>query len=473
MIAGIPRRWEAPIKPGHRRWRWVLAIGLVGVGALAITLSLSAVQRRIAMWMFPAGPGTSLEFQDLHVGLRQLHVRGLRVDWHGLKVVVDEVDARYRVFGFLASRTARVDHLRVRGLVVDVRSIDRARPDSTSPAGDPFRFEGLLPFARLPFRTVLSDVDIDLVLLAPAPGDGTVRLQASLSGRDIAPGATGELDAEIGLRLERQTESRDVLAGTGSLRVHENEAGVFDLLQYHGEGRPADPSAMEGAGLQVQLSADLTGTDEAYRVVWSTTGVAARDVVTVDATRRASDGRVAGSWKAQLDAGQADPFLGDLVLPEFALTGTGTFEIDPATRTAATESRFEASASRWDRLDPALAAIGALRFDTEIAADIAGPSIEVRSLSARMAPAGSEAVLEIGADQPFRVDTAARTLEASRWGAPLAHLRLEDLPATWWGGSGTGVEAFAGTLRGTLELTADDQSSPCARRGRSPPPSAG
>jgi hypothetical protein len=444
------------VRRTRRHWPWLLAIGLAGIGALAITLSLPSVQRRIALRIFPTGPGNSLEFQDLQVGLRHVHVRDLRLNWHGLKVAVDEANASYRIIGLLASRTARVDQLRVRGLVVDLRSMEHAGPESAAAAGPPFQFEGLLPFTRLPLRAILSDVHVDVELLTPAPNGDTVRLHAVLSGRDVAPGATGELDADLGLRIEGAKAARAVLAGTGSLRLHESDEGVLDLLQYQGQGHPADPAALKGAGLAVQLSADLTAADEKYRIVLSTTGEVARDVVAVDAVRRASDGRLAGSWTAQLDAGQADPFLGDFVPPEFGLNGTGTFEIAPAARAATTASRFEASASRWDLLRPELAGIGALRFDAELDADFAGPRIAIRSLSARIAIPGAPPVLEIGTDQPFRIDMNAETLEASRWGAPLAHLMLDKVPVNWGAVSGAAVEPFAGTLAGALELTADD-----------------
>jgi len=440
----------------RRRWLWAIVIGIVALFALAGALFLPSVQRYVVLRLFPTGPGRSLEFQGLEVGVGRAHVRDLRLDWNGLKVVVGEADTRYGFFDVITSKTARVDRLWVRGLVVDARSIAGQGPDAAKASGEPFRFEGLRPLARLPVRCVLSEIDVDAELLAPAPSGATARLHAVLSGRDIAPGATGELHAEVGVSLETEDGVKGVLAGTGAVRVHESEGGVFDVLEFQGEVRPADKGARKGAGLSARAAVDLTATDEAYRVVFATSGTAARELLDVDAKRRASDGHVAGSWTAHLDAGQVDPYISGFAPPEFALTGRGTFDIDTADKTAATQSRFEVSASRWDRLHVELAAIGALRFDAEVAADFAGPRIEVRSLSARVAPAGAPPVLEIGADQPFGVDTKARTFQASSWGAPLAHLRLLDVPAVWWGGSGTGVAPLAGTLRGALELTAND-----------------
>jgi hypothetical protein len=385
-------------------------------------------------------------------------VRGLRLEWHGLRVSLDELEARYDLSGLPFSRTARVDRLGARGLVVDLRSVERPAAEPTDPPAEPFRFEGLRPFARLPVRVVLSEVRADAEILATAPDGGTVRLDVVLSGRGVEPGATGDLDAEIGLRLEHAGATREILTGTGSLSVHQSDEGVLDVLEFRGRVRPADPTALHGAGMAARVSADLTAADEAYGLVLSTTGEVERDVVDVSAARRDSNGGIAGSWKARLDAGQANPYLGDLAPPEFALSGTGTFEIDPLRGTATTRSRFEVSASQWERLHPELAAIGALRFDADLEADYAPPRIAVRTLSARVAPAGAEPVLEIGADQPFRVDLDARTIEPSRWGAPLAHLKLDGVPLTWWTGSGSGVGPVAGSVRGSLALTLDDAS---------------
>jgi len=440
----------------RRRWPWLLAAGIVVLGAVAGMFLLPAVQRRVVLGAFPAGPGTSLEFRSLHAGLRGAELRGLRLDWHGLKVGVDEADIRYSLLRLVLARTAHVDSLRVRGLSIDLRSIEPADPGSAKGAGEPFRFDGLRPFVQLPVRAVLSDVDVDAEWLDRTPDGGTVRLHTALSGRDVAPGATGTLDAEIRLRVERGDEARDVLIGTGSLRVHESDAGLLDRLEYHGDGRPASPGAPAGIGLAVRVSADLAAADETYQLAVSTVGDAARDVVSMEATRRAADGHVAGAWEAHVDAGQAQPFLGDFAPPEFALSGTGTFDIDIVARTKATESRFVISASRWDRLHRSLAAVGALRLEAQVAIEVAGPRVEVRSLSARMAPVGGPVVLEVGVDQPFSVDVAAQTYEASRWGAPLAHLRLEGVPVAWAASAGAGVTPLTGTLQGAMELTAAD-----------------
>jgi len=439
-----------------RRWLIVLACGVAVLGALFGALFLPSVQRHIVMRLFPTDAGKSLEFQGLAVGVGHTHVRDLRLDWNGLKVAIGEADLRYGFFDVLTSKTARVDLVRVRSLVVDARSIVDQGQAAADDAGEPFRFEGLRPLARLPVRCVLSEIDVDAELLVPAAGGATARLHAVLTGRNVAPGATGELKADVGVSLETADGVKGVLAGTGAVRVHESDEGVFDVLEFQGEVHPADKGARKGAGLSARAGVDLTATDETYRVVFATSGTAARELLDVDAKRRASDGHVAGSWTARLDAGQVDPYISGFAPPEFALTGDGTFDVDAAELTAATASRFEVSASRWDRIHEELAAIGPLRFDAEVAADFAGPRIDVRSLSARVAPAGQSPVLEIGADQPFAVDTKARTFQASLWGAPLAHLRLIDVPAVWWGGSGTGVAPLSGTMRGALELTASD-----------------
>ncbi len=439
-----------------RRWLIVLACGVGVLGALFGALFLPPVQRHIVMRLFPTDAGKSLEFQGLSVGVGHTRVRDLHLNWNGLKVAIGEADLRYGFFDVLTSKTARVDLVRVRGLVVDARSIVDRGPDAAKSVAEPFRFEGLRPLARLPVRCVLSEVDVDAELLLPAAGGATARLHAVLTGRDVAPGATGELKAEVGVSLETADGVKGVLAGTGAVRVHQSEDGVLDVLEYQGEVRPADPTARKGAGLSARATVDLTATDETYRVTFATSGTAARELLDVDAKRRASDGHVAGSWKAHLDAGQVDPYLSEFAPPEFALTGDGTFDVDAVERIAATSSRFEVSASRWDRIHKELAAIGPLQFDAEVAADFAGPRIDVRSLSARVAPVGQPPVLEIGADQPFRVDAKAKTFEASRWDSPLAHPRLTEVPAVWWGGSGTGVVPLAGTLRGALELTASD-----------------
>jgi len=117
-----------------RRWPWALVIVVVALSALAGTLFLPSVQRYVVLRLFPTGPGKSLGFQGLEVGVGRVHVRDSHLDWNGLKVV-------------------------------DARSIAREGPDAAKAAGGPFRFEGLRPLARLPVRCVLSEVDGD----APRP----------------------------------------------------------------------------------------------------------------------------------------------------------------------------------------------------------------------------------------------------------------------------------------------------------------
>jgi hypothetical protein len=459
----------------RRRWPWAVAAAVLVFLLATWVLLLPSVQRRLVERFFPSGPGTSIAFDDLRVGLRDTEIRGLRLEWHGLKVAIDRVEARYRLIGPLLMRRARVERLRVSGLRVDIRSVERppaGAPPAAGAAGEPFRFEGMRPFAQLPVRVLLSDVRIDAELIAPGPDGGTARLHALVTGSGVAPGSTGELRAEVGLRRENGDGVREMLQGTGSLQVHETGDGLLDIVRFRGEVQPADPSARLRAGLAAGASVDLTAADEAYGLTFSTAGTNARDVLSVKALRHAADGRVAGSWTALLDAGLVNPYLGDLAPPEFSLNGEGTFTLDLDALTAATQSRFRMSASHWERLDPRLARIGPLSFDLDLGADYARPRIAVRSVTARVAPVGASPVLEVGADQPFSVDPEARTIEPSQWGRPLAHLKLADVPVTWWSGAGsaagtasgkrtgsaagTGFAPFAGTLRGAVELTMDD-----------------
>ena len=203
-----------------RRWLFALACGVGVLGVFFGALFLPLVQRHIVMGLFPTDAGNSLEFQGLAVGVGHAHVRDLRLDWNGLKVAIGEADLRYGFFDVLTSKTARVDLVRVRGLVVDARSIVDQGQAAAEDAGEPFRFEGLRPLARLPVRCVLSEVDVDAELLVPAAGGATARFHAVLTGRNVAPGATGELKADVGVSLETADAVKGVLAGTGTVRVH-------------------------------------------------------------------------------------------------------------------------------------------------------------------------------------------------------------------------------------------------------------
>ena len=91
MTSGNEGRADRPAEPrARRRWPRAVAVGIVGLLALPSVLLLPSVQRRIVLGLFPAGTGAALEFDDLRVGLLGAQVRGLRLDWHGLKVSLDE-----------------------------------------------------------------------------------------------------------------------------------------------------------------------------------------------------------------------------------------------------------------------------------------------------------------------------------------------------------------------------------------------
>jgi len=81
----IPQPSDMTLR-ARRRWLW--AIVIVALGALAGALFLPSVQRYVVLRLFPTGPGRSLEFQGLEVGVGHTHVRDLHLDWNGLKVQI-------------------------------------------------------------------------------------------------------------------------------------------------------------------------------------------------------------------------------------------------------------------------------------------------------------------------------------------------------------------------------------------------
>jgi len=459
-----PRRSLRALRGALRRhpWRTALAGALLALG-LAVAVVLDAgVQKR---WLLPrVAPFVDrLELEHVRVTPWSLSLRGVEVEWRGLRATVAEADLGFNPLGLITD-TVALSALRLAGTRIDLADFQPG-PPSTAP------FPGLLQVLDAGYAIALEDVDVavDLTL-----ADGA-ELKASLRGGGVRPHVSGGLDYVLDMRAGpqavgvrgrltidqlshgrfRRVRTDDVITlALQTLPAPERIATSLEIAPAPGKGgarylarvdrgrRPPPPEA---------VALRLRSLDDAD---------AARATLEFNGLYRGADGSLRGRYALDAVDALIAPYAA--TLPAFEATAQGLVGLQ--TMTGAIDLTFDA-ATTLRRLERVLGENAALppRLVVHSAATLAlqGTTLALTRFEHQVVPpdavAGAAPLAQAALQGPLvlDLDRPRALLDSER---AFALLQVNGLPLPWLNGLLGAPRLDGGRLDAAFELASDDEA---------------
>jgi len=460
----LPRAPARALRGALRRHPWrsagVAALLVLGL-ALAVVLDAD-VQKR---WLLPriAPLVDSVDVEHLRLTPWSLSLRGVSVEWRGLRAAVAEADVGFNPLGLITD-TVVVSELRLAGASVDLTRFEPA-PPSTAP------FPGLLQVLDAGYGVALDDVDVAVdVLLA----DG-LELKSTLRGGGVRPHVSGGLDYVLDVRAGaqavgargrltidqlshgrfRRVRTDDVLTlALPELPAPERVATSLEIAPAPGRGRARYLARVERGRQPPPPEAvvlRLRSLDDAD---------AARATLEFNGLYRGADGSLRGRYALEAVDALLAPYAA--TLPAFESTAQGLVGLQ--TVTGAIDLTLDA-ATTLQHLERVLGDNPALppRLVVHSAATLAlqGPTLAVtrfeHQLAAPDVAAGAPPLAQAALHGPLVIDLdrPRALLDTER---ALALLQVDGLPLPWLNGLLGAQQLGGGQLHAAFELASDDEA---------------
>lgn len=309
-----------------------------------------------------------------------------------------------------------------------------AKPGATSvstPAAQPFVFDGLLKLVVLPVDFSLEEIDVagDVSLRAVA-GLPNAHAQVRLTGGKLKTGGEGRFTSVTLLTIDDPASPVKTVEITSLIVAQMDTPRTFQKVSVATDIKAIGPKFPQGANLHSDLVLSGGAQGETYLVTIQTpidTGW--KSLFNLDAAYAPVAATFSGKWR--IDATNADvaPFLLGLKLPAFSATGDGTFETDRAFGTIHASGRFDSTVDQLSVLMPELAALGRIRTQVDFDLSKQGDVFRVDRFSAGLS--GAKPIASVQALQKFEYDLGARALKVTDATTELLRLSLHGLPLSW------------------------------------------
>lgn len=429
--------------------------GVIVVLGLAIALALQpsvqgwALRRLVARSL----PGLQFDFERFAAGPARIQLQGVRFARRGLAVEADRVAVGYSLWRYLTEGTLHLAQLEADGLVVDLARLTTGEAGAGA-AGAPVAAPGAVVRLQLPFALVVDRVDLRGRMRLPGGETGRVLpAEFTLAGGGIAPEQEGALRFQIKLTDPAPQARVAALRAHGQLVLRQTAARGFDRVHLTAVVDPDGPGLSEHNRLQFAASLDTAAGAADYALTLDTLrDGATENLVRIRARQAAAGAAYSGDWSLQARTVQVEPFFMGGALPRFTVQGSGRFELQPATGSAAVSGAWKGDVAALEAIDPVLRPLGALRFEAEF--DVANAAGVTRVETFRLQLDGTQPVLTAVMRRAVTVDWRARQLQI---GGPstgeVGRLTLHRLPLAWVRPLIKEVDVSGGALSGDFVLT--------------------
>jgi hypothetical protein len=461
----------------------VLLAVLVGV-ALLPSVQTWAVRKAVADI-----PGLQLEVSRVSAGLSAAEISDLRVVRDGTVITAKSVTARYAALEYLTSKRLNADALTVQDLVVDLRNAqpDPAAAGGASPATPPpaaakkapapappagkspgagTPFEGALKAAQLPFELRVGTAAIQGRAFVTKEQTATFDLKAS----GLATGARGKIEWTVDFADATPNAALRGLRATGQAQVQIARDGRIDLVEVDTIAAALGPQ-LPSDRLQVvaKVAQPAAGGNESYLASLALLrGFASETLLKTEAQFLAASREISGAWDLAIRSEQLAAVLAGLGLPELAANGSGKFTFKPATNAVSATGAIQGAAAKLDKVAPALAAIGSVRFKVAFDGGLAGNQAQLNQLALEATSADGRKFAEVATAQRVGYDLAAKRVTFADAKAELARVQVTQLPLAWAQPVLQGMTIAGGDLSLALAVEAEPDGSRVRARTLSP-----
>lgn len=458
----------------------VLLAVLVGI-ALLPSVQTWAVRKAVA-----GVPGLQIEVGRVSAGLSAAAISDLRVVQDGKVITAKSVTARYAAMEYLTGNRINADAVAVQDLVVDLRN---AKPtptpaagpstpppaaakqtSSTPPAGKSpatgTPFEGALKAAQLPFDLRVASLAVQgRAFVTPAQS-----ATFDLKGSGIETGARGKLEWTIDFADATPEAALRALRSTGSVQIRITRDGRIDLVDVDTIAAAMGPQ-LPSDRLQVvaKVEQPTAGGNESYSASLSLLrGTATETLLKTNAEFLAASREINGTWDLAIRSEQLAAVLAGLGLPEIAANSSGKFSLKPGTNTVSATGDLQGAAAKLEKIAPALAAIGSVRFKVAFDGGLAGPTAQLNRLALEATSADGRKFAEVTTAQRVGYDLDAKRVTFADTKAELARVQITQLPLAWAQPVLQGLTIASGDLSLALAVEAEPDGSRVRARALSP-----
>ena len=436
----------SPIGRGLRLVGWILAVTSVLLGGVVLLALTPAVQTALTQRLLRDRPDLGLTVGRVDLGLSRSVISDVTVTRPGVRITAPRVEADLALIPALWG-AVRIQRLEATSWIVELAS-----PPATAAVSGPVpvrsALAGLGGFAVLGVpdsggqRAVPASATLGLLDRVTLPEDftleqvllrGTVRgslaggqrisVAVDVKGGGLTAGAVGQLD----LTLDGSREgSLDRLQATTRVEIGLGAGSRLDavrttgVLSVQAAGLPAGASVAVESGVE-RAAGETVG--ETYTLIVRREGVRWLDG---RAERSAATDLIRGTLKAAFTDRDIAPVLPGRPLPEFSLQVENVFTAGRAFQAIDVTGKIAVDASRWERLSPELASLGAIRLTSDFGLAREGERIRVASLRAEVVEKGP--VLGVELRQPFIWNPVSGEVEVADPSADLLTVRLRGLP---------------------------------------------
>lgn len=446
--------------------------------ALALTPSIQtwAVRKAVA-----DQPGMKIEVGRVAAGFSAADLTDVRYAKDGMVVTAKAVSARYNAWDYLTKKKINADTVVAEDVLIDLRNAKPATPASTpnskpqppnsapapKPAAPSEPFRGVLAQAKLPFDVRVASLSAKgRALLTPQQ-----TVVFDLKGAGIETGQRGKLEWTVDFADSTTDAPLRALRSTGTAHVRIAKDQRIDLVEVDTIAAGMGPK-LPSDRLQVaaKLEQPAASGNEAYTANLSLlrANSAAEPLLKIAAQFLAASREIAGTWDLAVRSEQLAAVLAGLGLPEVAANGNGKFALKPETTAVSASGDLRGEVAKLDKVAPALAAIGAMRFRVNFDGGLANNIAQLNQLALEATGADGRKFAEIASAQRVGYELETKRVTFADAKSELARINIQQLPLAWAQPVLTGMNVDSGDLSLALAVEAEPDGSRVRARALEP-----
>ncbi len=433
-----------------------LGVVLALAAVLAGVALIPAVQTWAVRRVLAGRPGLKLSVSRVAVGPSAADIGAVRCETGGIVVTAKSVHLAYSAWDYLRHRRIEVADLELHGIQIDARhpSAGAASP-SAAPGAAPLG--AWAAPVRLPLDAELGRLSVDGNVLLPSGRSAAF----VVTGGGVGAGRSGRLDWRADFADTAPAAPLRAAHAQGAIAVSFTSDRLLDAasldaeIAAKGARLPSDLVKIRLAAAQPSADADKTLTATVSLIH----GGRAEPLFQARSVSAAGTDAITGTWTVSVRPAQATAFLSAFGLPRASLAGTGRFSLNPRTGEGDASGGITAGLAHLETLSPALAGVGAVRFQAEFDGGIAGQVARLERLRVQASDQASRRFLDVEALQKVTLNLANGRVSFPDPRSDLARLSVDSLPLAWLQPALKPIEVGGGELSVQLAVAANPDGS--------------
>lgn len=467
------------------------ALAVLVVVAVVLAFN-SGFQTWVIRRVLAAHPELHTTVGSVAAGLGRVELRNVHVEAQGAVLTLPALRADLPMFSAGARRQVHISALVAKGWTLDLSKahavaaapvavgtglaahefslLSSARAAEPAAAAAAQVFRGVFAELKLPVDLTVDGLDLaGDVVLPVLPDKPSGRMRVTIAGGGLAAGSEGKFAVAVDAESAATAGPVTALSVRATLAATMDTPRTFTRLGAKADASATGPKFPRGVKLAADLAAVRADAGENYAL---TLAAENKQLFAAQAAFAPGDGKLTGTWKVDVRDTDLSPFTLGRPLPTFEANGEGAFDTDAGLAEIHGIGKINAAADNLVAVNPALAAMGAIRVVAEFDMAKRGDTTRVERLN--VAIMGAQPVATVQSLQTFAVtvkDGRMTELKVADPARDLLGVVLQGVPLAWAQPFLKDVVMTGGDLQGALSASA--QAGGFALRANAPVTVAG